>query len=330
MISICAVYFLSKYMQLGDYGRYINYNNFDGNYTSSTQITTLIFGSLNLILGELLSLVVLSIISSYLIISLTFQLVNQKKWHLIIFTVTCFPSIAIWTQIPGKEYIINLLLLLLIKILFKKNNMKYLSLKYLYSYCILFYKPHWFPIIIWTLVMGLRNKVVISLLLLPIIGFLLYIYYDFVRQFFILINDLAIGLPQHFVSDDSSTRVHYFWTRDWEWLQSLPVGSIISFIGPTPVEALTSPLHFIVLAESILITVFICLLMYSLMIRDYFKLNFVNFYKITLLIAIVLMVNYPFGYFNPGSALRYRSGYLLGLIFYLLSYKHRTLEKRAL
>ena len=68
----------------------------------STQITTLVFGSLNSIFGEFLMLTILSIFSSYLIISLTLHLV-ANKWEITSFICELFTVFLFGRKYPAKS-----------------------------------------------------------------------------------------------------------------------------------------------------------------------------------------------------------------------------------
>ena len=95
----------------------------------------------------------------------------------------------------------------------------------------------------------------------------------------------------------------------------------IAFIGPTFNEALNKPIQIISFLESMFILI---IFTYLILVNVFNKLRF----RIYIFIIIIncffwfLFVHYPFGILNPGSALRYRSGFypfLILLLFYFHS-----------
>ncbi|MAI34627.1 MAG: hypothetical protein CMM07_23555 [Rhodopirellula sp.] len=121
-------------------------------------------------------------------------------------------------------------------------------------------------------------------------------------------------MPKHFSTDGGSTRQNDFWNSSIDFFVYLPIGSLISFVGPTIGEVYDKPFLLIVFLESLILI----LLIISLFQANYTRLVFKK--HILILVFFVffgfLFVHYPFGIFNQGSAIRYRTNFLLFMFVY--------------
>jgi hypothetical protein len=86
-----------------------------------------------------------------------------------------------------------------------------------------------------------------------------------------------------------------------------------AFIGPRFTEILTSPLHIVTFTESMLLIAalafFVIRRLPSIPIYSFIMGGFTVFW--------IMFPNYPFGIMNPGSAIRYRTGWMLVVIVVL-------------
>ena len=104
-----------------------------------------------------------------------------------------------------------------------------------------------------------------------------------------------------------STRTELFFTDPLDVILKAPVGMFRSFVGPTLAEVPTSVLHLITFVESMVVVGFLLYLFLSRVkqlpaynaIVGFFVLFWISF------------ATYPFGVMNAGSAIRYRSGWIL-------------------
>jgi hypothetical protein len=125
------------------------------------------------------------------------------------------------------------------------------------------------------------------------------------------INDLSFKVPDHFSLESSSTRENTFWLEKYDIFWSAPYGMFISFIGPTFSEALRKPFQMIVFIESFFITFLLFGFLLHSFVSDAYRMK-LNLRYIGLFVIPVLwllFVHYPVGVLNPGSAIRYRSGF---------------------
>ena len=101
----------------------------------------------------------------------------------------------------------------------------------------------------------------------------------------------------------------------------MPLGFAMALIGPTLEETLSSPLHLFAFVESIFLIVVVFYYVFarlpSLPIYNVITGLFFTFW--------VLFPNYPFGVMNPGSAIRYRSGWIV--LFFIAT---AVLQSRSL
>jgi len=121
-----------------------------------------------------------------------------------------------------------------------------------------------------------------------------------------------------------STRLEDFWTEPGDLLWKAPEGMVLAFWGPTLTEARTTVLHAFTLAESAtigLVVVYVTLLhilrlpLYNLLLS--FSATF-----------WLVFSNYPQGVYNPGTAIRYRSGWFVLFVFATVVILHPQFEAR--
>lgn len=121
---------------------------------------------------------------------------------------------------------------------------------------------------------------------------------------------------RHFSFDANATRVPP-WTDALGFVAYAPLGAIIALLGPTPSEVLQSlSIHYVIagIEAAVIVAGFLWLW------RDVLR-TIPDTTVIWALIALLVLfagVHYPFGILNPGSAIRYRSGFL-PIIFLVLA-----------
>jgi len=319
LISIFSVFILSNYIQIGDLGRYINYSTFKPEL-NSTQITTLIFGLPSKLFSVFLVVVLTSLVTSILMVKILFLLVQDSKRLPVFLFVLLLPSISIWTSIPGKEALLCFVLLLIFKIWNfseKLSWMKKLKLVIL-SLFILFFKPHYILGFIGFIAFQIKKlKFYPRQLIYFLIIILIWHNYDWILSLIETLNALSIELPRHFNVINSDTRTHLYFQADTDWIFSIPFGTLIAFWGPTFPEAIHSLKYSITFFESLIIFFFILGQFYRFVSVQGFVVRHKLLLKVLTVIILFLIANYPFGYFNPGSALRYRAAYLPFMFFFL-------------
>lgn len=248
----------------------------------------------------------------------------SKNRYLLLLLIS-MPSFNIWTSVVSKEafglFFMGIFTGWIIK-LFQGDyrfRIRYLIAIY---FCILF-KPQYFvfvgqAIAFLYLVKWLHIKrvgiVFVGASIIIINIYAIYLARDY-------IDYLAMAMTRHFkFFADKSTRVNDFWIEPYDVFRYAPYGMLIAFWGPTVPEMLSKPTHLIGGIESLIICLFIFFLVLPSagfsFIRQKFKIQ--EWFVTIFLIIGILFVHYPFGVFNPGSALRYRENFYI--LFIVLLY----------
>ena len=231
------------------------------------------------------------------------------------------PDFAMWTSISGKEsftvFTTGINMGGIFDILYGKKltNVALIVFSIILS---LIVRPHYsiglislFLFVHFTQKVALRAKGMLILNIF-ILGFFAYIVYTFALPF---INeggfvDIAQGYFIGF-DDAGASRNANFWVTNSDYFTKMFSGSWIALIGPTFNESLNRPIYFPFFIESLL---FIAYLVYYLVLCIILqvKLKRLSQYFLIMLFYVLILtaiMHYPFGVFNSGSALRYRSAF---------------------
>ena len=236
------------------------------------------------------------------------------------------PSFTLWSSFAGKEAIVVfsvcVTLAAAIRWATSDEPLKYV---HLVGMVILWlYKAHYFvPMIyLFSSIYILRNikQKTASVVLLSFISFsMLWFFRD-------TIDALSMELQIHFGP------THGYSTREWQWREPYDVfrtmweGMWLASVGPTYREALGNPLQLVAYAESMLIIAYVGFL-FSLKLL---KLPMFGFIVVTVTSFWLLFINYPFGFYNPGAAIRYRTGWIPIIFILVTIFLSHELEKRYL
>jgi hypothetical protein len=256
---------------------------------------------------------------------------NSKRLPVFLF-VLLLPSISIWTSIPGKEALICFILLLIFKIWNFSEKLSWINklMLAISSLFILFYKPHYIAGFIGFVVFQIKKlKPLFRQLIYFSIVILILLNYDRISLFIETLNALSVELPRHFADSNSGTRTDFFFQADTDWIYNIPFGTLIAFWGPTFSEAIHSVKYFVTFFESFIIFFFICGQFYRIVSVRGFVVRHKLFITVLTVVLLFLIANYPFGFFNPGSALRYRSAYLPFIFFFLELMYLRTQSRKV-
>ena len=318
----------SKLMVLGDSSRYtsalpkLTYWVF----IDSTLLTDFIAGTISMFLGSFLTHFAFFNLSFFSLVSLLKTAKFDKSLEIKIMFFTLLPSYSIWSSLAGKEvitisitcYIASAILLYDQKKVLK-NKLLLLIFFLLLGVFKIQYVPAFASIF---LILWLRkntNKPALSdltvFLLLTFIMFtLLYAFYDTIAL-------LSLAIPQHFSESARLTRDNIFFVEHGDIFDIRPDYWLLSFWGLSFSEAIKNPIDFIFFIESTIIFAFIIYLVIykSHAVFSKGQLKTLNFIVFIFLFGILLLVHYPMGIMNAGSAMRYRSGFLSALIV-LLAY----------
>jgi len=329
--TFVALYVYIKFSTLGDTFDYLQGNYFypEKMLLHSTYMIGTVAHFISSAVGDVatnLSFCFLSILG--LRYALNTMNLNLRELQFVLLILS-FPTFGIWTSIASKEAVSVLFMGLIFGNVYHYSvhkKVKSVPMLMLGLYLCMLFKPlYMIPIFAIGLFLVIGKKLrakalgwsIILVTFFIISAALIYFSIDF-------LNDIISYLPLHFSSEAKSTRENIFWLRDYDILNSAPLGVFLAITGPTFTEALEKTTHFISLIESyILMSVYGTMLFY-IFIRDFVKAK-INVYYIGFLCAgliWLLLVNYPFGVLNPGSALRYRSNYsMYSLLLILAVYK---------
>jgi len=259
---------------------------------------------------------------------------NLYRYPKLVLLIMSMPNFGVWTSVLSKEavgcFFSGVIAVLLVRQI--AGDYKYRLIDFIALYLCLIYKPQYLlfigqalvflRIIKWT---SLKPSFtfVLGLIIVSANVLVLFIFRE-------TIDLLAQGMYVHFMYSDpdlaQSTRSADPWFVKFGVFKEAPYGMFISFVGPTLREMMSKPTHFVSGIESYSI-----LFMYSFLLINrivfIIKTSQINI-KITFVYLIVflgiLFVHYPFGYLNPGSAIRYRENFYLTfsiLLLFLYDYK---------
>jgi hypothetical protein len=148
------------------------------------------------------------------------------------------------------------------------------------------------------------------------------------------IKDELLPLAEYYFNPqftkDVSGRKLGFWKTTSDFYLKAPQGILIANLGPNLIEAFQKPFLIPYFFEGL---IFIFTTLYLIVINIFYQLRRVvvsPYFLLTIFFGIIfiLLLNYPFGLFNAGSATRYRSSYYHIIIILLLFFYSK--EKRNL
>jgi hypothetical protein len=230
------------------------------------------------------------------------------------------PSFTIWTSMPSKEAVVVFALGIVLSyaVAHYQGKQRLTPLHLLGFYLLILYKSQYLPAILFLIFVTriapyIRQKGLFVLTVGLISLLPLYLFRD-------KIDALAFEVQIHFPGMARSTRGDFFFTQ-YDVFTKMFSGMFQSFFGPTWTEAQVSVLHMVAFFESaVLIGLFI---FYT--IRQFPRMPAFSFFLSSFVIFWILFPTYPLGVMNPGTAVRYRTGYLLIIFLVMIVYTSRDL-----
>lgn len=238
--------------------------------------------------------------------------------------VLSLPNFCVWTSLCSKETVGLVFSAILGSLIinFLNGNYTFKKIHYIGMYLCLIFKPQYFPFIAQGLFVvyvmnrflkSIRSKVFFGCFVIFCNLAVLYLISD-------LINQYAGMMYLHFDDPNANSTRENIWLKDNDFFYEAPRGMFVAFFGPTFAEMLRSPVHLIAGVESLVILILFLLLgsqlIYRLMYR--YRLNATIFFSYFIIITGISLLHYPFGIFNPGSAIRYRTNFLFLFILLFL------------
>ena len=332
---VFAVYVYGSVSQLGDTGRYLNGETStwgQGNY--STSIMDWLGGFAASLTGGS------ALLSNFPFMLLSFFCVRwavetlrlrQRMNRQLLFILLALPNFCIWTSVCSKECM-GLCFSAILGVLcvhFLQGDFRLHQRDLLGAGLCLIFKPQYLPFILQGLAfIWLADKLALTGKGQMLLG-AFFIILNIGILYFIqpLVDDLSLMMYAHFdLANAESTRDNIF-LHAGDFYRQAPYGMFLSFFGPTLSEMIQKPTHLIAGMESLLI-VFLMLFMAK---RSLKRLCFLGrlepryFFSIFLIITGICFIHYPFGIFNPGSAIRYRTNFIFLFILILSElYIHDT------
>jgi hypothetical protein len=327
-VAVLAQSFITSFTWLGDYSGYsLAIRRFGlGWYLDPNAITINIgtlFSTLFLGSGQLVNLgfQCIAFFGMYRLL-MTLEETARARLALLLF----FPSFTLWSSLAGKEAIlvfaVSMLCAYLVELQQRRQKLGVLHVLALYLVAV--FKPHYliaFAYAFGTILVArfVRQKAMVALIAGIISLLPMYLFRE-------TISELSFAILPHFFGGNSTREV--FWVSQYDVFWKAPVGIVTSFFGPTPAEALDAQnvLHVVTFVEGIGLAA--VLLYYALR-----NVSFLPAYGAVLsLFALFWMLfpNYPFGVMNPGSAIRYRTGFAVFIfVIFAVFMLRSTYELRA-
>lgn len=224
--------------------------------------------------------------------------------------IILLPSFSMWSSVASKEtlvvFSVSIVCAYIVDIYYHRERLGLLNV---IAFALLpIFKPMYLPSLGYVIGVSLAARHVNQKAALAFSAGLvslipLYIFRD-------SIDALAFRVIPHFaVGFGRSTREPY-WTEQYDVFWKAPYGMFQSFFGPTLAEATTGILQIASFIES---AVLVGILLFYL-IRRLPLLPAYNFILVLFATFWLLFPTYPLGIMNPGSAIRYRTGYLVYVV----------------
>jgi len=246
---------------------------------------------------------------------------NLYRYPKLVLLILCMPNFLIWTSVLSKEavgcFFSGILVVLVVRHI--KGDCRFRWIDYVALYLCFLFKPQYLLFIgqailflkvaKWAALTSAYTMLLGCLIIFLNLGLL----YVFREQ----IDTLAQGMYIHFTYSDPdmalSTRNPDPWLVKYGFFKEAPYGMFISFFGPTFHEMLSKPTHMISGLESVFLLFLYAYMIAFRIIKVYKKRAFDPKIFISYIIIFlgILFVHYPFGYLNPGSAIRYRENFYL-------------------
>lgn len=253
---------------------------------------------------------------------------NLYRYAVYILILFSLPNFGVWTSILGKEAVgcfsMSVIAVIIIKRLRGKYRLK--PIHYLALYLCFVFKPQYLIFVLQTLVFlwitnRFADKRYFPFILGSIIILMNLLALYMLRDY---IDSIARGMAIHFRSNDpnlaQSTRSEDPWIEPYGIFKSAPYGMFIAFFGPTISEMLSKPTQLLAGLESL--AMFGCFALLAIPRLRYnltfFRFNPKVFISCFIIFAGILFIHYPFGFLNPGSAIRYRSNFYPLFVFITL------------
>lgn len=334
-----AWFIIARVTKLGDTQDYLQgYYVFRQNIFSTAYWMSVIGSIITRITGYNVLANIPALIISWVGISVIAREINvtNRAWAFALLLLLLSPSFLIWTSIHSKEAVVNFASGLFIYCILRLylNYPITLFQKFLLGTGLLliaFFKPLYAPAYIWLLTFTLikgwgyyskRFSILLILFacviaLISILG----IHYEFIEY-------QITNFHRHFSVSGDLTRESHRWTSIGDFFIKMPSGILLAFVGPSIAEVRSNLSLLPFFIEGALTFLALCILFFrAVLINGH--LDLIKVIGIGGFILMLLSQHYIFGYFNPGSAMRYKQSFYPILIIFLIALSFDSRFRRS-
>jgi hypothetical protein len=330
--TLFAVFVYARFTGLGDSERYLSAQlNFNTNeLINRTQLTELFFAILNRFFPDVIVSFIPSVILGY-VIYYVFGRNYKYLYKLSFWTCMLLPHFMVWSSAAGKEVIAITAFMLLIKscVDIAVYNHTRLTPTLIALLLGLLMRPHYFIpyffLVISTYVsrhikIGKLPKLSLGFLIASLGGFLALcaMLLTLSYKYWIDFLDYVMYLSKaYFLAYDAgSNRWDVSWSGLPDFFGNIWWGMPASIIGPTIAESLKRPIFILIFLEGLLSFYLIFYLLFRLLKLSKKEPQYraIIIFGFVPALILALTIHYPFGLFNPGSAVRYKQS--LAPLFY--------------
>lgn len=339
MVTLFTVFIYAKFSPFPDAERYLSatLKSWDLSLLfNRTLFTDFFYASLKHLLGSntLVHLFISAMLGWVLwyVLKSEYHYINKK----LLIACLCLPHFLIWTGMVGKEALAITGFLLIIKVcvdLTVWNKLRLFPLM-IGLFISLIERPHYALGYIYLFIISLitaQNKIKLMGLFSPKQSLLIFlvgcaylllflyhmdfIYTDALLQFMLRIQTYFLN-----ITEAVTNRWDIIWQSPSDFFNNLSWGLPTSIIGPTWFEALARPAMLPVFLEgcySLLLLIVMCCLLIRIA-QQHVEYSSILIWGFIPALIYGLLINYPFGLFNAGSAIRYKQSLTPLFYFYPL------------
>lgn len=334
LMTLFSIMVISKMTTLGDYAMYINSDwasiiKAQGVHVflNSTQFTKFMVGFVRFIClnNKLLTNIVFNIFTSLGLL----YIIKKTNYSNFIIVMLMMPNFTIWSSYASKESFVVFATCIIMGIFISIANDYKLTkaenrLSVICLYFVILFKPQYLPalLVIYLYLVCRKgiNQGFRIFILLSVCVFVFYLYCvfsDFINSFFSTFS-------KYFISATANNRNMNAFSVENGFSNNLFYGMILALWGPSITDLSNGLLQVVAFFESSFL--FLCIFITLCRQFIYQKVDYI---LLTLIVLFfLLVVQYPFSFFNAGAAIRYRTNLyviLVGYIFILL--KNGSIKK---
>jgi hypothetical protein len=232
----------------------------------------------------------------------------EPKVRIFMLLLVMTPSFSVWSSIAAKEPIVVFLVAVVARyVVDVYNNRDRVRIWHLLVLALLYmFKPHFLPAVFFVAVTSklaryVREPATFAMLVGLFSLSILYALRDTVDSFSRLVSHWIFAEP------GLSQRTIPLIAEQYDIFTKAPQGMFRAFVGPTLSEAGNGVLHMASLLESVFIlSVLAVFVTWNLM-----RIPVYGAVVAVFTVFWTMLVNYPVGLANPGTAIRYRTDYIL-------------------